>query len=426
MVNDIVNNARVAFDASPPVGDLAYSRYCHILAELLAENWETVLRANERDCAEAMRRGLAPVLIERLRLGDDQLKYLIRLAKNISSELPEVTKAGHWMNVEEWGTIRRVPKPLGVVLLVYEARPTVTVEGALIPVAVGNAVLLRGGKEMVCTDAALTKLIQRALLEAGLPSSMVTIIADPDRSVFRDLLKCHESIDVLIPRGSPSLINYCRSATSIPVIASGGGINHIYVDESADLQRAAEIALDSKLAEPTACNTVELLLVHYKVANKFVEHLISTSAQRNDKVTIRLGLNLEGNGRGDVTVEALAEHDLGREFLDATIGVLSVPSLESAVAHIRRYGSKHTEGIISSDAAVVDRFITLVDAAAVIVNGSLRLHDGPTLKLGSEISISTGRLHVRGSVTLASLMTYTWVVDAKGSLRADRSSSCQL
>ncbi|POD68868.1 gamma-glutamyl-phosphate reductase [Pseudomonas syringae group genomosp. 3] len=424
MVEQLLNNARQAFETSPPVGDPAYARYCQVLSSLLTQEWASVLQANAHDLNEAERRGLPSVLVERLRMGDSQLRHLVALTGKVARELPAATASTQWVNVDDWGTLRRVPKPLGVVFMVYEARPTVTVEGALIPVVVGNAVLLRGGKEMAATDAALADIIQRALLEAGLPASMVTIVSDPDRSVLRELLKRHDAIDVLIPRGSPSLIDHCRSVSSIPVIASGGGVNHIYVHHSADLELAAAIALDSKLAEPTACNTVELMLVDAQVAEAFVEQLIKAGTAAEGPITLRLGAGLQAHDRANVSVQALGEHDLGREFLDATLGVLPVSGLDEAVAHIRRYGSKHTEGIIGNDAAVIDRFVALIDAAAVVINGSLRLHDGPTLELGSEISISTGRLHVRGSVTLTALLTYSWVVDAKGALRADRSTSC--
>jgi glutamate-5-semialdehyde dehydrogenase len=245
---------------------------------------------------------------------------------------------------------------------------------------------------------------------------MVSVVEDPDRSVLRELLRRPDAVDVLIPRGSPALIDFCRTAGSVPVIASGGGVNHLYVDGSADPALAAAIALDSKLAEPTACNTLELVLVDRRVADAFVEEVLRTGAE----VTLKLGGGLRARSRGGVRVGELAEHDLGREFLDATIGVLPVPGVDAAVEHVRRHGSAHTEGVVSEDDAVVERFTRGVDAAAVVVNGSLRLHDGPTLGLGREISISTGRLHVRGPVTISALLTHCWVVEARGALRAGR------
>ncbi|NBE50735.1 glutamate-5-semialdehyde dehydrogenase [Streptomyces boluensis] len=421
-IDDILASARAAVAAAPPTGDPAYARYCHELAALLAEHWPTVLKANADDVAHAEQRGLPPVLLDRLRLTDAHLDQLRRLTATVHAELAEVTAPGPGVPIGDWGVRRRAPKPLGVVFMVFEARPTVTVEGALLPVAVGNAVLLRGGKEIARTNAALAAVAREALEAAGLPAHLVTVLDDPDRRQLRALLKRPDAVDVLVPRGSPSLIDYCRGASSIPVIASGGGVNHVYVHRSADLTLAAEAALDSKLPEPTACNTAELMLVDESVAAGFVAEVVAAAERDGRPVTVRLDARVprpEGEGEGHCwRVEALQEHDFGREFLDATIGVYPVAGLDEAVAHIRRYGSAHTEGVIAADTAVAEEFTRRVDAAAIVVNGSLRLHDGPTLGLGSEISISTGRMHVRGPVTLGALITHSWVVEARGTLRS--------
>ncbi|WP_186156447.1 glutamate-5-semialdehyde dehydrogenase [Burkholderia gladioli] len=427
MTEHLLHDARSAFLSAPPVGHPAYLRYCDTLRARLLDTWPTIVAANGRDLEAAAARGLPPVLIERLRMGDVQRLQLVALTAKVAAELPAATAASDWIDVADWGRLRRVPKPLGVLLMVYEARPTVTVEGALLPVVAGNAVLLRGGKEMAETDAALAATIRDALVDAGLPPTLVSIVTDPDRAVLRALLKRHDAIDVLIPRGSASLIDYCRSASSIPVIASGGGVNHLYVHRSADLERAAAIALDSKLAEPTACNTVEMILVDAEVAQALTDHLVDAAVGAHTPTTLRLGgelaerIHTQAHSPGTVRIETLEAHDFGREFLDATLGVLPVTGLEAALRHIREHGSAHTEGVLSTDPHVIDAFAARVDAAAIVVNGSLRLHDGPTLQLGSEISISTGRLHVRGSVTIGSLLTYSWLVDAQGALRADRS-----
>ncbi|MFC7309284.1 glutamate-5-semialdehyde dehydrogenase [Streptomyces monticola] len=433
---DILTAARAAVAAAPPTGDPAYARYCRELADRLADHWPTVLKANADDVARAEQRGLSPVLLDRLRLTDAHLGQLRHLTATVLGELDEVTRPGPGVPIAGWGVRRRAPKPLGVVFMVYEARPTVTVEGALLPVAVGNAVLLRGGKEIARTNAALAAVAREALEAAGLPAHLVTVLDDPDRAQLRALLKRPDAIDVLVPRGSPSLIDYCRSASSIPVIASGGGVNHVYVHRSADLTLAAEVALDSKLPEPTACNTAELMLVDADVAPAFVAEVIAAAERDDRQVTVRLDPRVprpegghssrpdsgsEGGSDGEGgpwRIEDLKEHDFGREFLDATIGVYPVEGLDEAVAHIRRHGSAHTEGVLAADPAVAEEFTRRVDAAAIVVNGSLRLHDGPTLGLGSEISISTGRMHVRGPVTLGALVTHSWVVEAHGTLRS--------
>ncbi|MFC8845931.1 MULTISPECIES: glutamate-5-semialdehyde dehydrogenase [unclassified Micromonospora] len=442
MTDELLTAARAAFDAAPPIGDPAYLRYCHELGRQLTRAWPAVVAANDRDVAAAQRRGHPPTLVDRLRLTDEHLDRLLRLTADVAAELPAVCADGPGIPAGGWGTLRRVPKPLGVVLMIYEARPTVTVDGALLPVVVGNAVLLRGGKEIAETDAVLAQVIRSALVAAGLPPDLVTVLDDPQRKVMRALLARPDQVDVLVPRGSPSLIDYCRSASTIPLIASGGGVNHLYVHRSADLALAATVTLDSKLPEPAGCTSVELVLVDEEVAGAYVAELRRQVEARTAVLTLRLDPRVPAPVPVTVAVpttgpaqprpgpaaptadpgsgwrtEPLEKHDLGREFLDPTIGVLPVSGLDEAVRHIRRHGSAHTEGVVATDRATSAEFARRVDAATIVVNGSLRLHDGPKLGLGPEIAIATGRLHVRGPVTLDALMTSSWLVEANGELR---------
>jgi glutamate-5-semialdehyde dehydrogenase len=406
VTDDLLLAANAARDQAPAPGDVRYDSYCTELARGLDSGWDAVLEANAQDLADARARGLSDTLLDRLRLTERHLAPLVKLAERVRTALPEVTRPSEPVAAAEGMTIYRRPKPLGVLLMIYEARPTVTVEGALLPVAVGNAVLLRGGSEMAATNAKLGEIAAEAAATAGLPDSMVQVLIDNDRRLIRDLLKRHDAIDAVIPRGSPSLIDYCRTASHIPVIASGGGVNHLYVDASADVRSAARIALDSKVLEPTACNTMEMVLAHQDIAAELVDELLALEVRlRLDPALMRAGAT------------PLTEHDDGREFLEPSFGVRPVSGLEQAVRHIRRYGSRHTEGVIAQDSAVLQGFLDAVDAAALVVNGSLRLHDGPTMGLGPEISISTGRLHTRGPVNLAALLTHSWVIEGHGALR---------
>lgn len=423
--DQILRAARAAYRAAPPVGDSAYELYCRELARGLTSAWPEVIRANERDVDAALRRGLPDTLVGRLRLTDRHLDYLVALTVEAAGALSAISEPEPGVRVGDWGVLYKVPKPLGVALMIYEARPTVSVEGALLPVAVGNAVLLRGGKEIGATNAALAEVIRAALVASGLPGDMVTLLADPDRSVLRALLSRADAVDVLIPRGSPSLIDYCRTNSTIPLIASGGGVNHLYVHNSADLDLAALATLDSKLPEPSACNTVELVLVDESVAEDFVARLLRHAERGGEPVTVKLdaALPMPAQGDGPWRVARMEPYDTGREFLDPTVAVLPVTGPRAAIEHIRTHGSAHTEGVIAGDRAVIEDFTRRVDAAAIVVNGSLRLHDGNTLELGAEVSISTGRLHVRGPVGMRSLLTYTWVVEANGTLRATADGS---
>jgi glutamate-5-semialdehyde dehydrogenase len=234
---------------------------------------------------------------------------------------------------------------------------------------------------------------------------------------LRALLKRPDAIDVLVPRGSPSLVDFCLRAATMPVIASGGGVNHLYVHGSADLDLAARIVLDSKLPEPTACNTLETVLCDEPVLPHLVDAVVDLATGQRETCTLKIAADRCRPGNDVVTVEPYTEHDRGREFLDRTVGLLPVVGLDEAVEFLRVNGSGHTEGVVAGDSAVLSEFCRRVDAAAIVANGSLRLHDGPTMGLGPEISISTGRLHVRGPVDLAALTTYSWVIEADGALR---------
>ena len=347
------------------------------------------------------------------------LRQMAALAAEVAGALPAATAAGQRMAIADSAAVWRIPKPVGLILMVYEARPTVTLEGALLPVAVGNAVILRGGSEIAGSARALGEIAAESLRAAGLPAGLVHVVTDPDRRLVRELLRRPDAIDALIPRGSPALIDYCQRTSTIPVIASGGGVNHLYVDRTADLDLAARIALDSKLAEPTACNTLEMVLAHADIAAGLVAALVRLGESAGGPFQLRLdpALGPRQDAAGPVTITPLSAHDDGREFLDKTIGLRPVSGVEQAIARIARYGSRHTEGVVAEDRGVIERFLGAVDAAALVVNSSLRLHDGPAMRLGPELSISTGKLHVRGPVGLAALLTHSWVIEGHGALR---------
>lgn len=428
MVTDLDNVLATAAQArrlAPPPGDPRYQRYCAELGRLLVQEWDAVSAANAEDLARAEAAGLPAELLDRLSVSKRHLDALVELTAEVGRALPVVTRSGEPRQAGNGMTVRRLPKPLGVLLMIYEARPTVTVEGTLLPVSVGNVAILRGGSETAATNAAFGAIAARAAAAAGLPDGMVQVLTEVDRAGVRTLLGRHDAIDVLIPRGSPTLIEFCQRSSTIPVLASGGGVNHLYVDRSADPRLAAELALDSKLYEPTACNTVQLVLAHSDIAAELVGAMVAAGRAAGLTWAVRVDPRLaaedgDGFGRLDsdlVTVTELAPHDLGREFLDRSLGVLVVSDPAEAIGHVHRYGSRHTEGIVATDPAVIEQFLGAVDAAALVVNGSMRLHDGRTMSLGPELSIGTGRLHVRGPVGLSALLTYSWVIEGNGAVR---------
>lgn len=417
MVDQILHASREALTTAPGVASAEYAAFCDEVRIRLHERWDELRDASTRDAKRAAERGSPARFVERITLTDEHVDQLDALVTEVRATLPALVP----VHGPGWDTgvmtVRRVPRPLGVILFLYEARPTVTVEGALLAVAAGNAVLLRGSSEIAETNKALGALLADSLTAAGLPRAMVQVLADADRGVVRTLLTRPDAIDLLIPRGGPSLIDYCRDRSTIPMIASGGGVNHLYVHASADVDQAAAIALDSKVVAPTACNSVEMVLVDDEIGAEFVAALLRHADESDAGFTLRLPPRLAVEPTARVRIQPLADHDAGREFMDHTLAVSPVSGPTAAIEHIARYGSAHTDAIVSADAAVVDLFCRQVDSAAVVVNGSLRLHDGPTMRLGPEVSISTGRLHVRGPVGPSSLLTYSWVIEGNGALR---------
>jgi glutamate-5-semialdehyde dehydrogenase len=411
----ILRKAQDALSAAPPIGDPVYREFPTVLAGQLADHWPRIEQANRIDIDALNRRGGSRALLRRLSLDGSQLSQLVALTGMVTRELAGQKPLGQVWSDSSALTVRRILRPLGVIFMIYEGRPTVTVEGVLLPVVMGNSVILRGGNEIASTNTALGFAIDSALEKCGLPAGMAQVIEDGDRSKLRALIRADGQIDVVIARGSPSLLDYCRRVSAIPVIASGGGVNHLYVHRSADLDLAADCVLDSKLVDPAGCTAVEMILADDSVAGDLISALAGRAARSpGHAFTLCLPPNLARRLPADsgIGARALTETDSGREFLDDTIALRPVSGLAEAADHIRSYGSGHTEGIVASEPEIVAEFFRLVDAAALIVNGSLRLHDGPAMGLGAELAISTGRLHRRGPLTLDSLTTYSWIVTA--------------
>lgn len=417
MDEEALESARQAVRAAPQAGGSAYLTFLELLRTGLEKAWPRIERANRQDLEAGARRGMSEAFLRRVRLGDADLRQLGALTRAVSAELLAMAGEPGATGPQASLTVRRISKPLGVIFMIYEGRPTVTVEGAILCAVTGNSVILRGGMEISATNAALARVFAQALAAARLPPGMVQIIDDPDRSKLRRLLRRDDQIDVLIPRGGPTLLDFCRRTSAIPIIAGGGGVNHLYIHRSADLNRAVACLLDSKLVDPAGCTALEMVLADDDIAAGLVDALAERSGRADTpRLTLRLPSVLAGRaaGSGRVEVQPLEDLDDGREFLDDRIALRPVHGLAAAVEHIRRYGSGHTEGIVAADAAAIEDFCRLVDTAAIVVNGSLRLHDGPAMGLGAELAISTGRLHARGPVTLGRLLTHTWIVEAHG------------
>ena len=381
------------------------------MARLLLAQQGTILAANGLDMAAAEGK-LAPAMLDRLKLTPARIEAMAEGLRQVAALPDPVGVVLHEQVLANGLKLAKVRAPLGVVGIVFESRPNVTVDAASLCLKSGNACVLRGGSESVRSNVALGEVIQAGLKEAGLPAACVTVIATPDRAAVNAMLKLDRYIDVIIPRGGHGLIRFVVENSSIPVIRHDIGNCHVYVDASADLGMAEEIAYNAKVQRPGVCNAMEHLLVHEKVAKAFLPRLFER--YRQAKVELR----------GDEAVRAIDpavlpahEEDWATEYLDLIAGVKVVPSAEAAIAHINKYGSQHSDAIVTADAAVAEAFLAQVDSAAVYWNASTRFTDGFEFGLGAEIGISTQKLHARGPMALEELTSVKWVGRGTGQVR---------
>jgi glutamate-5-semialdehyde dehydrogenase len=378
----------------------------------LREHIPLILAANAEDVADAGSKGMAGVLLDRLTLDEKRIRQMISGVKDVIG-LPDPVGRVYGRVMRPNGLrIERMRVPLGAVGIIYEARPNVTIDAAALCLKSGNAVLLRGGSEAIRTNKTLVDLVGRALGEVGLPDGCVQFIDVTDREAVLEMLKQDRCLDVIIPRGSQQLIEFIREHSKVPVIAHGEGNCHIYVDRSADLDKAEEVVYNAKVQRPSVCNAAEKLLVHKAIAAKFLPRVVA---------------RLRGAGveiRGDYTVLALIpdavpahEADWDREYLDLIIGVKVVGSLEEAMDHINLHGSHHSDAILTRAKGNAEKFLRGVDSAAVYANASTRFTDGYEFGLGAEIGISTQKLHARGPMGLVELTSSKFVVRGRGQVR---------
>ena len=412
MVEDAARAAKAAAGVLRSTGRAPKDKALLAMARLLKEREASLLEANAKDVAAASATGMAKAMLERLTLTPKKVDAMIQGLKEVAA-LPDPSGSKVEEKVLPNGLkLSKVRVPLGVVGIIYESRPNVTVDAASLCLKSGNATILRGGSEAVNSNVALGAVIQAGLKEAGLPEAAVTVIGTPDRAAVNALLKLDSLIDVIIPRGGHGLIRFVLENSSIPVIRHDIGNCHVYVDASADLKMAEEIAFNAKVQRPGVCNAMEHLLVHEKVAKTLIPSLFARYKQA--------GVEL----RGDAAVQALdkdvklvAEGEWAEEYLDLIVGAKVVSSLDEAIAHINTYGSQHSDAIVTADPANAERFLEQVDSAAVYWNASTRFTDGYEFGLGAEIGISTQKLHARGPMALEELCSVKWVVRGTGQVR---------
>jgi glutamate-5-semialdehyde dehydrogenase len=401
--------ARLAARALANVATAAKDAWLRHAADGLEAHAADTLAANERDLAAAEANGLTKAQIDRLRLTPARIKAAADGMRQVAA-LPDPVGRVLEGGVRPNGLrVTKVGVPLGVILFIYESRPNVTVDAAALTIKSGNALILRGGKEALHSNTALHRVLVDGHL---LPANAVQLVNTPDRAAVGHLLKLRHSIDLVIPRGGEGLIErVCREAT-MPVLKHYRGNCHVYVDRAAHIDMAIRILVNAKCQRPGVCNAAESLLVHGDIAGRFLPLA--------DAELRRAGVELRGCERTRFTLptaKPATEEDYAAEFLDLILSVKVVDSLEAAVDHIARYGSGHTEAIVTNDLRAAERFTALVDSAAVMVNASTRFNDGYELGLGAEIGISTDKLHARGPCGLKELTSYKYVIHGDGQVR---------
>ena len=371
-----------------------------------------VLSANLKDLKNAKQAGISKVLLDRLTLNEKRIAQIINGVKDVIKLSDPVGKVIDRLNPPNGLIIEKMRVPLGAVGIIYEARPNVTIDASVLCLKSGNAVLLRGGSEAIHSNKMLVDIIKKALRDADLPSGCVEFIDTTDRKAVMAMLKQDKYLDVIIPRGSQQLINFIQENSSVPVIAHGEGNCHVYVDSSADLKRAEEIVFNAKVQRPSVCNAAEKLLVHEKIAQKFLPKII--------KRLLAAGVQIRGDKKTLVIIKdakQAKDEDWFKEYLDLIIAVKVVKNPDEAIRHINHYGSHHSDAIVTEDKKIGERFLREVDSAAVYVNASTRFTDGYEFGLGAEIGISTQKLHARGPMGLEELTSTKFIVHGNGQVR---------
>lgn len=413
--DEVLQRALLAKKASQAMAHLSTAdknKALLAMADGLLKEKEEILFRNGIDVEAAKDANLAPALIERLILNEKRVQDMAQGLREMAELKDPIGEL-----LEEWDRpngikVRKMRVPLGVIGMIYESRPNVTVDAAGLALKSGNAVILRGGSEAIESNRALIRAIAKAAYASGIPEGTLQLIEQTDREAVRQLIRLDTLVDLVIPRGGETMIQEIREQATVPVLSHGKGLCHVFIDADADLGMAEKIALNAKVHRPGVCNAMETLLVHKDIAPRILPTLLQKYKEAGVEV------------RGDEAVQKAAsfvkpatEKDWDTEYLDLILSVRVVDSLDEAINHINRHGSRHSESIVTSDKAHAERFQNEVDAAAVFHNASTRLHDGSVFGFGAEIGISTSKLHARGTMGLKELTTTKFLIDGTGQIR---------
>ena len=388
-----------------------------LAGELACQETE-LLAANARDIAAAQAAGLTPALIDRLTLTPERLKAMAEDVGTVADLPDPVGTRFDERTLPNGLRVHRQRVPLGVLGVIYESRPNVTIDVAALAIRTGNVAILRGGKETLASNRALLAAVHAGLRATGLPETAIQFIDDPDRQYITDLLRLHAYVDLIIPRGGAQLHSFCRANSTIPVITGGMGICHLYVDSSANLEALLPVVRNAKVQRPSVCNALDTLLVHQAVAAECLPRVVALLAE--DGVEFRAeprALAALGQAAGGASVRPAGPRDFDTEWMALVLGLKVVDDLDEAMAHIEAHSTAHSDGILTQTQDHAERFVAEVDSAAVYVNASTRFTDGAQLGLGAEVAVSTQRLHARGPMGLPELTTYKWVIQGEYTVR---------
>jgi glutamate-5-semialdehyde dehydrogenase len=388
------------------------------IAAALESNAGQVLSANALDLADARAKGLSAALLDRLMLDEKRLAALAADVRKVAALSDPVGEEFDSRVLPNGMRLSKRRTPIGVIGVIYEARPNVTVDVATLCLKTGNAAILRGGSETLRSNIALAQLIRGALASCGLPEDAVQYIGEPDRELITQLLRLDRYVDMIIPRGGASLHKLCREQATVPVITGGMGICHIFVDASADLARAVDIVENAKVQRPSVCNALDTLLVHQAVAPAFLPQVVARL--RRSGVEIRAepeALALLPAVDEQPAIRPAGPDDFDTEWMSLLLGVKVVPGLDAAIEHIQEHSTEHSDSILTNDWRNANRFVDEVNSSAVYVNASTRFTDGGQFGLGAEVAVSTQKLHARGPMGLEELTTYKWIGIGAGHIR---------
>jgi glutamate-5-semialdehyde dehydrogenase len=387
------------------------------IAEAVVSRQDEILAANKVDYAQAKASGMNEAMLDRLMLSASRLEAMSQDVKTMAALPDPVGEIFEMRTLANGLQIGKKRVPLGVIGAIYESRPNVTIDISSLCLKSGNAVILRGGKESINSNMALAGVAQQSCMEAGMPDGAIQLIESTERAVVNHMLKMKGIIDLIIPRGGAGLIKLISENATMPVITGGVGVCHTYVDKSADLDKATAIAYNAKVQRPTVCNALDCLLVHNQIARDYLPSIAKEWGKANVEMHCDERAMAMLNSITSLKLVPAAEEDWGKEFLSLTAAIKVVDSFDEALEHIAKYGSGHSEAIVTEDYSSAMRFLNEVDAACVYANASTRFTDGSQFGLGAEIGISTQKFHARGPMALKEVTSYKWIIFGSGQVR---------